>query len=61
VKGHAHMFRDTLALRLLEKSVPLETVAVILGNSLRVCERHYAPWVRSRQDALEAQIQKCWQ
>jgi integrase/recombinase XerD len=61
VKGHAHMFRDTLALRLLEKNIPLETVAVILGNSLKVAEKHYAPWVKSRQDALESAVIKTWE
>jgi integrase len=43
VKGHAHMFRDTIAVRLLEKGVPLETVAVILEKIPRDKEaRTYA-------------------
>ena len=60
VQGHAHMFRDTMAVDLLNKGIPLETVAVILGNSLKVCEKHYAPWVKSRQTALEESIKKTW-
>jgi site-specific recombinase XerD len=58
--GHAHRFRDTFAVRLLEKGVPLESVAVLLGNSLRIAEKHYAPWVRSRQVALEDVVRRAW-
>ena len=54
------MFRDTMAVDLLNKGIPLETVAVILGNSLKVCEKHYAPWVKSRQEQLESSIKKTW-
>jgi site-specific recombinase XerD len=60
VEGHAHMFRDTLATDLLTKGVPLEAVAAILGNSVKVCERHYAPWVKARQDALETAVKSTW-
>lgn len=55
--GHAHRFRDTFAVALLEKGVPLDVVSVLLGHSsVRITERHYAPWVRSRQDALERAV-----
>jgi len=37
---------------MLEKGVPMEELALVLGNSLRVCEKHYAKWVQSRQDAV---------
>jgi len=60
VKGHAHMFRDTLAVDLLTQGVTLENVAAILGNTLRVAERHYPPWVKSRQMELEKAIMKTW-
>jgi hypothetical protein len=39
-----------------EKGVPLETVAVLLGNTVQVCQKQYAPWVKSRQAALEAAV-----
>ena len=42
--GHAHRFRDTFAVELLLKGVPLERVSVLLGHrSVKVTEKHYAP------------------
>jgi integrase len=59
--GHAHRFRDTFAVELLLAGVPLERVSVLLGHSsVRVTERHYAPWTKSRQDQLEADLQRAW-
>jgi integrase/recombinase XerD len=59
--GHAHRFRDTFAVELLLAGVPLERVSVLLGHqSVRITERHYSPWVRSRQDQLEQDLQRVW-
>jgi site-specific recombinase XerD len=56
ISGHPHMFRATLAVRLLNSGASLENVAALLGNSARIVEKHYAPWVRSRQRSLEADV-----
>jgi site-specific recombinase XerD len=62
VSGHLHMLRDTFAVRLLEKGVPLETVSILLGHSsTRVTEKHYAPWVASRQLIAEDAVRKTWE
>src|SRR5438094_19097 len=59
--GHAHRFRDTFAVELLLAGVPLERVSVLLGHqSLRITERHYAPWTRSRQEQIEADLKAAW-
>jgi site-specific recombinase XerD len=59
--GHAHRFRDTFAVELLLTGVPLERVSVLLGHqSLRITERHYSPWVRSRQEQLEQDLRRAW-
>jgi hypothetical protein len=53
--GHAHRFRDTLAVELPQADIPMERVSVLLGhNSIKVTEKHYSPWVRARQEQLEA-------
>ena len=61
VSGHFHMIRDTAAVAWLAKGVPIETVSVLLGHSsIRITEKHYAPWVKSRQDSLEAAVRSAW-
>jgi len=58
---HAHRFRDTFAVRLLQAGVPLEEVSVLLGHSsIRITEQHYAPWVKARQDRLEELVRRTW-
>jgi integrase len=58
--AHSHMLRDTFSVRLLVKGVPLETVAALLGNTVKVCEKHYSPWVQARQSELEAAVRRAW-
>jgi len=59
--GHAHRFRDTFAVDLLLAGVPMDRVSVLLGHrSIRVTERHYAPWTRSRQQQIEADLSLAW-
>ena len=60
VKFHAHMLRDTFAVDLLSNGVSLEDVATLLGNTIKIAEKHYAPWVKSRQISLEKSIEKAW-
>jgi integrase len=59
--GHPHRFRDTFAVELLLAGVSIEHVSVLLGHaSVKITERHYSPWVRSRQEKLEEEVQKSW-
>jgi hypothetical protein len=59
--GHPHRFRDTLAVDLLLAGVPMERVSIVLGHSsVKITERHYAPWVQARQAQLEADLERVW-
>ena len=61
VGGHAHRFRDTFAISLLLKGVELSHVSILLAHSsVKVTERHYSPWVKARQEQLEADVRLTW-
>ena len=53
IDGHSHQFRDTFAVSLLASGVSLEHVATLLGNSVKVVKKHYAPWEIKRLGALD--------
>jgi integrase/recombinase XerD len=55
--GHPHQLRDTFAVGLLEKGIPLEEVSKLLAHtSIKTTEKHYAPWVAARQARLDALV-----
>ncbi len=59
--AHPHRWRDSFAVRLLEKNVPLETVSILLGHTnVRTTQKSYAPWVPSLQRNLEAAVRQTW-
>lgn len=59
--GRAHRFRHTFATNLLLAGVPLDRVATLLGHTnSKITEKHYAPWIRARQEQLEADVRRVW-
>jgi len=39
----------------------MERVSILLGHqSVRITEKHFAPWVRARQEQLEADVRRTW-
>src|SRR5262249_31001532 len=59
--GHAHRFRDTFAVELLKAGTPIEHVAAFLGHAgVRVTQKHYAAWVKARQERAEADVMASW-
>jgi integrase/recombinase XerD len=62
-KGHmiSHRLRATFAVDLLTKGVPLEHVSKLLGHkSVTTTEKHYAKWVKGRQDRLDSIVSATW-
>ena len=58
----AHMCRDTFAVELLLAEVPLDQVSLLLGHdSVKVTARHYAPFVKARQEQLESSARCAWE
>jgi len=46
---------------LLSKGVSLENVSKALGHSsVKITEKFYGAWVKSRQEALDSEIRKAW-
>jgi integrase/recombinase XerD len=57
----SHRLRDTFAVDLLQKGVPLEEVAKLLGHeSIKTTERSYSAWVKGRQDRLNSLVVGTW-
>lgn len=56
-----HRLRHSLACSLLSQGVSVENVAAILGNSPAIVVKHYAQWVKNRQEALDRALESTWQ
>jgi site-specific recombinase XerD len=60
-EGRPHQLRDTAAVEWLNAGIPLEEVSCLLGHaSIRTTEKLYAPWVKLRQDRLDALVVATW-
>jgi integrase/recombinase XerD len=54
-------FRETFAIDLLLAGLPIDRVSVLLGySSVKVTGHHHAPWLRARQEQLEAHVRRSW-
>jgi site-specific recombinase XerD len=61
VRGTPHRFRHTFAVDLLSNGVDIKHVSMLLGHSsVTITEKHYAAWVKSRQDALTSDIERLY-
>lgn len=57
---HAHRFRHTAAVNWLASGLTMEEVAALLGNSVKVVEKHYASFCPSRQEVLQKKLERTW-
>jgi integrase len=56
--GHPHRFCDTFATELLQ----VGRVSKLLGHqSVRITEKHYAPWTESRQRQIKEDLRRAWE
>ncbi len=60
ISFHPHQLRNSFALSLLKNGVGLETVVILLGNSVKIAERHYSAFVPARQAVLEEAVRRSW-
>src|SRR5262252_9109048 len=61
-KTAASVWQESLKRLFLLAGVPIERVSILLGHqSVRITEKHYAPWVRARQEQLEADVRRTWE
>jgi len=59
-KAFIHNFRHSFATDLLTRGIPIEDVAALLGNSVKIVEKHYAHLVKSRRERLEQRVRALW-
>jgi integrase len=57
---HAHRFRHTAAVNWLASGLTIEEVAALLGNSVKVVEKHYASFCGARQEAVARKLEALW-
>jgi integrase len=57
-KPHPHQFRHTFASKLLSAGVSIVEVAALLGNSVKIVEKHYSAWVKARQERLDRAVKR---
>jgi site-specific recombinase XerD len=57
----SHRLRDTFAVDLLSKGVPMEEVSKLLGHdSIKTTEKSYSAWAKIRQDRLNKLVIGTW-
>jgi integrase len=58
---HSHMLRNSFAIWCFNSDMSVEDVAALLGHTdTKVTQRHYSPWIVSRQARLAARVKEAY-
>jgi hypothetical protein len=55
--AHPHRFRDTFCVDMLARSVNPFSVAKVMGITVEMLEKHYAPFVPELRDRVRAALE----
>ena len=58
--GKPHRFRHTMVVNMLNAGCSIEDCAAVLGDTVTIVQKHYAPFCQSRQDRIDSQLKKLW-
>ena len=60
-KGNRKRIRALVLLLRYSGAANHDQVSILLGHSsVRITEKHYSPWVKARQEQLDAAVKKTW-
>jgi integrase len=59
--AHPHRYRANAAVRWLLAGLTIEEVAALLGNSVKIVEKHYLAWCKKRADHADKVLQSTWE
>ncbi len=57
---HPHMFRDTFAVEYLLAGGDTRKLATLLGNTQRICEKHYLAFVPAVAEDINESVRRSW-
>lgn len=57
---HSHQWRHTFVHRLLKQNAPIEAIATLIGDTVKVVSQTYAHFIEERQAQLDKHAEAAW-